>query len=62
MSADDLLPEENERLLSVLTSRFPWLGTDQPVEGADVVADLSDLYDDLGGKPRDREEDDETDE
>jgi hypothetical protein len=35
-----------ERVLNLLEERFPWLGSgqDEPVSGADVVDELSDLY------------------
>jgi hypothetical protein len=35
-----------ELVLALLEERFPWLGSgqDEPVSGADVVDELSDLY------------------
>ena len=35
-----------ERVLNLLEERFPWLGSgqDEPVSGADVVDELSELY------------------
>jgi hypothetical protein len=33
-----------EMVLVLLEDRFPWLGTDQPAEGAETVDQLSDLH------------------
>lgn len=38
-------------VLTYLKERFPWLGTDEDVNGADVIDSLNSLYFDLGGKP-----------
>lgn len=51
MPVDDLSPEEQRRFRNVLRARFPWLGNDEPAEGAEAVADLCELYEDLGGDP-----------
>lgn len=51
MLVDDLSAEEQRRFRKVLLDRFPWLGNEEPAEGAETVADLSELYEDLGGDP-----------
>jgi hypothetical protein len=36
-----------EMVLALLEDRFPWLGTDEPAEGAETVDQLSDLHESL---------------
>jgi hypothetical protein len=36
-----------EMVLALLEDRFPWLGTDEPAEGAETVDQLSDLHETL---------------
>jgi len=36
-----------EMVLALLEDRFPWLGTDEPAEGAETVEQLSDLHETL---------------
>lgn len=38
-----------EQVLALLEERFPWLGSgrDEPVEGAETIDELSDLYQSL---------------
>jgi hypothetical protein len=37
----------SEMFLVLLEDRFPWLGTDDPADGADTVEQLSELHQDL---------------
>lgn len=37
----------SEMFLVLLEDRFPWLGTDDPVDGADTVEQLSELHQSL---------------
>jgi hypothetical protein len=36
-----------EMVLALLEDRFPWLGTDEPAEGAETVDQLTDLHETL---------------
>lgn len=36
-----------EMVLVLLESRFPWLGTDEDLSGADTIEELSQLHEDL---------------
>ncbi len=36
-----------ERVLALLEERFPWLGKDEPVSGAETVDQLNDLHESL---------------
>ena len=36
-----------EMVLALLEDRFPWLGRDQPVSGAEAVDQLNELHDTL---------------
>lgn len=37
----------SEMFLVLLEDRFPWLGTDEPVDGADTVEQLNELHQSL---------------
>jgi hypothetical protein len=37
-------------VLAALKQRFPWLGTDESVDGADVIDALVEMYEDFGGE------------
>lgn len=36
----------------VLEQHFDWLGTNEPVDGADMIQSLNELHELVGGKPR----------
>ena len=48
MNAIDSAPQTlSEMFLVLLEDRFPWLGTDDPADGADTVEQLSELHQSL---------------
>ena len=48
MKAIDSDPQTlSEMFLVLLEDRFPWLGTDDPADGADTVEQLSELHQSL---------------
>lgn len=38
---------DDEMLAIILKNRFPWLGTEDSADGADVVQELADWYEEL---------------
>jgi hypothetical protein len=42
-----LTTAEAAMILGALRRRFPWVGFDEPVSGADVVEDLGQMFEDL---------------
>jgi hypothetical protein len=48
VNAIDSAPQTlSEMFLVLLEDRFPWLGTDDPADGADTVEQLSELHQSL---------------
>ena len=48
MKAIDSDPQTlSEMLLVLLEDRFPWLGTDDPADGADAVEQLNEIHQSL---------------
>jgi hypothetical protein len=39
----------NQELAQLLAQRFPWLGTDEDANGADVIDALNEWYEELQG-------------